>query len=144
MTTMGRGMVFKAPTGEVLVSAGMKDEHTVVDVHGHRWSVDGCTQVTNADDIPAQARCSESDKIGFPGMIPGFTVSCLCVRMWGRKALIWTPCCGEVKRKLDHMSPTRCSKCGWWWRLFLGGTHKLVWLGSKPPYDRQTKRQGET
>lgn len=135
VTPMERGMVIRTPDGQIQVSVGMKDEQTVVDGHGHRWPVHSCSPVTNADDIPAQASCGEADKIGHVGMVPGFTVSCLCVKMWGRKALIWTPCCGKVKKKLDHMSATRCPECGWWWRLFLGAEHKIVWLGAKRPYD---------
>lgn len=138
MTTamqMGRGLVFRTPAGSVAVALGMKDEDTVTAASGQEYPVADCAPVKDAEDIPAHVSCGEEDKIGHVGMIPGFTVSCLCVKMWGRKAQIWTPCCGQVKRGLEHTDAVKCSKCGWWWRLFLGATHKIVWLGSKRPYD---------
>jgi len=126
------GAVFKTPEGAVAVSRGTTDGH-VEDAHGKRWPVGACTAVEHADEIPACARCSDEEKVHNPENRPGFAVSCLCVRSWGGKGQLWTPCCGSVKRGLLHGDAAKCNSCGNWWRVFFGAESKIVWLGRRKP-----------
>lgn len=137
----GRGAVFRTPAGNVEMSVGVLDEKTVTDAHGHQWPLASCETKLTGDDIPASVRCDESDRIGFPSMTPGFAVLCRCAKLWGSKAQVHSPCCGSVRRPIPQGGAFRCAECGWWWRLFLGGDTKLVWLGSRTPYDKSREQK---